>query len=64
VQDRDVDAGSYDALYAFLTGMGYAIRPVFHQHFGREPVTLDAFNACRLYPFTAFNFFAAPEVQA
>jgi FkbM family methyltransferase len=62
VMDRDVNAASYDDLYAFLTGMGYAIRPVFHQHFGREPVTLNAFTACRLYPFTAFNFFATAEV--
>ena len=61
VQDRDVNAASYDDLYGFLTAMGYAIRPVFHQHFGREAVTLDAFRACRLYPFTAFNFFATPQ---
>jgi FkbM family methyltransferase len=64
VEDRDVNADSYDALYSFLTGLGYAIRPVFHQHYGREPVTLDAFNACRLYPFTAFNFFATPTLGA
>ena len=63
VQDRDVNAASYDDLYAFLTGMGYAIRPVFHQHFGREPASLNAFRACRLYPFTAFNFFATAERQ-
>jgi FkbM family methyltransferase len=61
VEDSDVNATSYDDLHTFLTAMGYAIRPVFHQHFGREPVTLDAFRACRLYPFTAFNFFATPD---
>ncbi len=62
VEDSDVNATSYDDLHAFLTSLGYAIRPVFHQHFGREPVTLDAFRACRLYPFTAFNFFAMPTL--
>lgn len=61
VKDSDLNAAAYDDLYAFLTNLGYAIRPVFHQHFGREPVTLDAFRACRLYPFTAFNFFATPN---
>lgn len=64
VQDHDVNAESYDDLHAFLTSLGYAIRPVFHQHFGREAVTLDAFRACRLYPFTAFNFFATPTMGA
>ena len=34
------------------------------QHFGREAVSLDAFRACRLYPFTAFNFFATPTMGA
>ena len=62
VQDSDVNAASYDDLHAFLTALGYAIRPVFHEHFGREPVSLDAFRACRLYPFTAFNFFATPTM--
>ncbi len=62
VQDSDINASSYDDLHTFLTSLGYAIRPVFHQHFGREPVTLDAFRACRLYPFTAFNFFATPTM--
>ncbi|MGQ0564715.1 MAG: FkbM family methyltransferase [Gemmobacter sp.] len=64
VEDRDVNADSYDDLHTYLTDMGYAIRPVFHQHFGREPVSLDAFRACRLYPFTAFNFFAVPTMGA
>lgn len=59
INDQDVDPGSYDALFAFLTDLGYEIRPVFHQHFGREPVSLAGFQACRLYPFTAFNFFAS-----
>ena len=52
---------------AALRALGYASRPVFHQHFGREPVTLDAFRAFRafrLYPFTAFNFFATPTMGA
>ena len=64
VQDSDVNAASYDDLHAYLTALGYAIRPVFHQHLGREAVTLDAFRACRLYPFTAFNFFATPTMGA
>jgi FkbM family methyltransferase len=56
--DPDTAAADHDGLYAFLTGLGYAIRPVFHHYYGREPVTLDGFTACRRYPFTAFNFFA------
>jgi FkbM family methyltransferase len=58
VQDPDTAAADYDGLFHWLTAMGYAIRPVFHQYHGREPVTLEGFTACRLYPFTAFNFFA------
>jgi FkbM family methyltransferase len=56
--DPDTDPAAYDALFHDLTALGYEIRPVFHQAFGREPVDLAGFNACRRYPFTAFNFFA------
>lgn len=56
--DPDTGPDHYEAMFAFLTGLGYRIRPVFHQYFGREPVGPDGFVACRRYPFTAFNFFA------
>jgi hypothetical protein len=62
IGDREVDDSEYDRMFGFLTDLGYAIRPVFHQYYGREPVDLAAFHACRRYPFTAFNFFATPEV--
>lgn len=62
--DPDTAAADYDGLFRFLTGLGYAIRPVFHQFYGREPVSLEGFTACRRYPFTAFNFFAIPEARA
>lgn len=41
--------------------MGYAVRPVFGEHFGRGPLSLDAFLACRTYPFLAFNYVASPR---
>lgn len=56
--DVDLDTGNDARVFAFLTDLGYAIRPVFHQYFGREPVSPEGFDACRTYPFTAFNFFA------
>jgi FkbM family methyltransferase len=56
--DPDTATADYDGLFAFLTGLGYAIRPVFHQFYGREPASLEAFTACRRYPLTTFNFFA------
>jgi FkbM family methyltransferase len=56
--DPDVVGADYDGLFAYLSGLGYAIRPAFSQLHSREPLTLDGFNACRHYPFTAFNFFA------
>lgn len=58
VTDTDGGAAGYDTMFDDLTGMGYAIRPVFHHHHGREPVSAEGFRACRLYPFTAFNFLA------
>lgn len=62
VDDPDMKDAPYEALFGFLGALGYEIRPVFHQYFGREPVGIDGFTACRRYPFTAFNFFATvPE---
>lgn len=58
VRDPDLAAADYDGLFHWLSAMGYAIRPVFHLYHRRPPVSLDGFTACRLYPFTAFNFFA------
>lgn len=63
VEDLDIDASAYDAMFGQLSALGYAIRPVFHQFYGREAIDLTAFNAARRYPFTAFNFFATPEVK-
>jgi FkbM family methyltransferase len=63
VEDADIDAQDYDAMFQQLIDLGYAIRPVFHQFYNREAIDLAAFNAARRYPFTAFNFFATPKVN-
>lgn len=56
--DPDVAGADYEGLFSYLGELGYAIRPAFSQFHDREPLSLDGFNACRYYPFTAFNFFA------
>jgi FkbM family methyltransferase len=62
--DPDLDDSAYDRMFVWLQGLGFAIRPVFHQYFGREAIDLAAFSACRRYPFTAFNFLAIPGDRA
>ena len=62
-KDKDIDNEAYMALFDLLTGpLGYDLRPIFGEHWGKAPITKAEFMACRTYPFLAFNFIARPKV--
>lgn len=65
VTDLDVDTSSYDDLFSYLTnGLGYQIFAAFDLFHDRPPISAEAFNMYRTYPFLAFNYFALHPDQA
>lgn len=61
-EDPDIDNADYIALLDLLTGeMGYEVRPVFGEFYGKAPMTQAEFLAFRTYPFLAFNYVARPK---
>lgn len=60
--DPDIDDGNYITLLDFLNDeLGYEVRPVFGEFYGKAPIGKAEFLACRTYPFFAFNYVARPK---
>lgn len=59
--DPNIDNSSYVELLDLLTrDLGYEVRPVFGDYYGKAPITRTEFLSCRTYPFLAFNYVARP----
>ena len=60
--DEDLDTTGYVRLFAWLTGeLGYDIYAACDLVEGRPALDAEGFERHRVYPFTAFNFFAIPS---
>jgi len=61
VDDEDIDTSQHARLFDWLTGeMGYRVHGVCDLVENRPPLDAEGFRAHRVWPFTAFNFFALP----
>lgn len=62
LHDADMDEQKYVKLFAYWTEQeNYDVFAVMDLKFGRPPLSLNAFQLYRTYPFLSFNFIAMPR---
>jgi FkbM family methyltransferase len=59
INDSEVDASKYDALFSMLSNeLGYRIYATFDLFHQRPAISGETFRSYRTYPYLAFNYFA------
>lgn len=61
IYDHDIDNAKYIELFSLWGVLNYDVYAIFDFYYKRPPLTAEAFQSYRSYPFLAFNFLAFPS---